>query len=440
MAKSLVAVVGKPNVGKSTLFNRLSGKRTAIVEDTPGVTRDRIYEDVEWRSRSFTLIDTGGIDVNTDDILLSQMRRQAEIAVETCDLVLFVTDVRGGVTSDDRDVADLLRRSGRPILLVANKADTKQLEQDAIEFLELGLGDPICVSAANMMGLGDLLDAIYDALPNAAAVDEEDTSVKVAVVGKPNAGKSSLVNRLLGEERVMVSDIPGTTRDAIDTKLTVNGRAFTLIDTAGIRRKRAVEDGTLERYSVIRAIASIKRCDVAVLVVDASEGLSEQDAKIAGLTHDEGKALVILVNKWDTIEKETGTLEKFEKQLRSELKFTQYAQILFVSALTGQRTGKILEAALEAYEQSVRRVTTGTLNDVLAEAQISMQPPSFGGKRLKLYYATQPTVAPPTFLFFVNDEKIVHFAYSRYLENRIRTAFGFQGTPIRLIFRNRKDN
>ncbi|MDR1569373.1 MAG: ribosome biogenesis GTPase Der [Oscillospiraceae bacterium] len=440
MAKPLVAIVGRPNVGKSTFFNKMIGRRAAIVEDTPGVTRDRIYEDVEWRGFTFTLIDTGGIDPNTTDVLLSQMRRQAEIAIDTCDLILFMVDARSGLTADDQDVADMLRRAGKPVLLIANKADTAALDKEAVDFYELGLGDPIPVSSTNQLGLGDLLDAILSALPGAPLeADEEDARpIRVAVVGKPNAGKSSLVNKLLGQERVMVSDIPGTTRDAIDTEITANGQRYLLIDTAGIRRKRAIEDGTLERYSVLRAIAAIRRCDVALLMIDAADGVTEQDAKIAGLTLDEGRALVVAVNKWDLVEKETRTLETFEKTVREQLKFAPYARVLFISAKTGQRTGKVFETVREAYDQSNKRVTTGSLNDLLADAQIAFQPPASGGRRLKIYYATQPSVAPPMFLFFVNDESLVHFTYARYLENRLRKAFGFDGTPIKLIFRNRK--
>lgn len=440
MTKSLVAIVGRPNVGKSTFFNKMIGRRAAIVEDMPGVTRDRIYEDVEWRGVTFTLIDTGGIDPNTSDILLSQMRRQAEIAIETCDLILFMVDARSGMTADDRDVADMLRRAGKPVLLVANKSDTLALDKETVDFFELGLGDPIAISSTNQLGLGDLLDTILEKLPRAPqeADGEGDQTIRVAVVGKPNAGKSSLVNRLLGQERVMVSDIPGTTRDAIDTYITVSGRRYMLVDTAGIRRKRAIEDGSLERYSVLRAIAAISRCDVVLLMIDAAEGVTEQDAKIAGLTLDEGRALVIAVNKWDVVEKETKTLERYEKNVREQLKFAPYAKVLFISAKTGQRTGRVLEAVLASYEQANKRVTTGALNDIVQDAQIALQPPASGGRRLKLYYATQPSVAPPTFLFFVNDETLVHFSYSRYLENQLRKAFGFDGTPVRLIFRNRK--
>ncbi|GHU74987.1 GTPase Der [Clostridia bacterium] len=438
--KPLVAVVGRPNVGKSTFFNKVIGRRLAIVEDTPGVTRDRIYADVEWRGRAFTMIDTGGIDPNTADILLAQMRRQAEIAIDTADLILFMVDARGGVTADDLDVAELLRRAKKPVLLIANKSDTAGLDQEAVDFFELGLGEPIPISSTNMLGLGDLLDAILARLPGAEAIQEDDEGEKpinLAVVGKPNAGKSSLVNRLLGSERVMVSEIPGTTRDAVDSELTVDGQRFILIDTAGIRRKRAVEDDSLERYSVLRAIAAIRRCDVALLMIDALLGVTDQDAKIAALVNEEGKALVLAVNKWDAVEKTTGTLETFKRTVQSQLKFVAYAPILFISAKTGQRAGSALEAARAAYQQTHKRISTGVLNEAVNDAVAAMQPPASSGRRLKLYYATQPTSAPPTFLFFVNDDTLVHFSYERYLENQLRKAFGFEGTPIKLIFRNR---
>ncbi|MDR2505986.1 MAG: ribosome biogenesis GTPase Der [Oscillospiraceae bacterium] len=440
-SKPLVAVVGRPNVGKSTLFNKLVGARMAIVEDTPGVTRDRIYADVEWLGHSFTLIDTGGIDPFASDVLLSQIRTQAQIAIDTSDLILLIVDAKAGLTADDVDVADMLRKSGKPVLLVANKIDTVARTTDTIDFLELGIGEPIPVSSVNLMGLGDLLDKILEELKSVPTEsDGVEETIKVAVIGRPNAGKSSLVNRLVGENRVMVSDIPGTTRDAIDTEVTANGKRFLLIDTAGIRRRRAVEEGTLERYSVLRAIAAIKRCDVAILVIDAEQGISEQDTKIAGLTLDEGKALVVCINKWDIIEKDTKTLPEYEKKVREALKFAPYAQQLFLSALTGQRIGRVFETALLAYNESMKRVTTGSLNDCLAQAQVSQQPPSQGGRRLKIYYATQPSVQPPTFVIFVNDEKLVHFAYERFLENNLRKTFGFQGTPIRMIFRNRKSD
>ncbi|GHU67657.1 GTPase Der [Clostridia bacterium] len=437
--KPLVAVVGRPNVGKSTFFNKVVGRRVAIVEDTPGVTRDRIYADVEWRNRSFTMIDTGGIDPNTSDVLLSQMRRQAEIAIETADLILFMVDARGGITADDLDVAEMLRRAAKPVMLVANKADTASLDLESVDFFELGLDDPFPISSTNMLGLGDLLDAILERLPNAETIDDErkDDSIRVAIIGKPNAGKSSLVNRLLGSDRVMVSDIPGTTRDAIDSELVDDGQRYMLIDTAGIRRKRAVEDDSLERYSVLRAIAAIHRCDVAVMMIDAVSGVTEQDAKIAGLVSDEGRALVLAVNKWDAVEKDTGTLEAYRRKVYDQLKFVAYAPILFISAKTGQRTANVMSAVKDVYTQAHKRVSTGVLNEAVNDAIAAMQPPASSGRRLKIYYATQPSVAPPTFLFFVNDDTLVHFSYYRYLENQLRKAFGFEGTPVKLIFRNR---
>jgi GTP-binding protein len=435
----LVAVVGRPNVGKSTFFNRIVGQRVAIVEDTPGVTRDRIYADVSWGNTAFTLIDTGGIDPNSADVLLAQMRQQAQTAIETADVILFLVDGRAGLTADDTDVADILRRAAKPVLLVVNKADTRSLEETAIDFYELGLGDPIPISSANMLGLGDLLDVIAAKLPAAPPEPEGEGAkrIQVAVVGRPNVGKSSLVNRILGQERVMVSDLPGTTRDAIDTPLTRDGVDYTLVDTAGIRRRRSVEDASLERYSVLRAIAAIKRCDVALLLVDAERGVSEQDEKIAGLIHENGRAAVLVVNKWDLLEKETGTLERYTKNVRQAMKFMDYAPVLFLSAKTGQRADRVLPAAAQAYEQAMRRVGTGTLNDVVEDAKAALQPPAASGRRLKLYYATQVAVQPPTFVFFVNDETLVHFAYERYLENQLRKAFGFEGTPIRLLFRPR---
>lgn len=443
MAKPLVAIVGRPNVGKSTFFNRIAGKRISIVEDTPGVTRDRIYADVEWQNRRFTLIDTGGIDPHSDDVLLSQMRRQAEIAMDTADVICFFADGRDGLTDDDREVANLLRKTKKPILLVVNKVDHISMNDNIYEFYELGLGDPIAISAANMLGLGDLLQAICEKLPPADKdeMDETEHILQLAVVGRPNVGKSSLVNRLVGSERTMVSDIAGTTRDAIDTLFTVNGTQYNIIDTAGIRRKRAVEDETLERYSVLRSIAAIRRCDVALLVIDAVDGVTEQDTKIAGIIAEEGKAVIVVVNKWDIPEKDTGTLEKFRKKVLDDLKFMDYAPVLFISALTGQRVNTVLDAVDQAYAQTSKRIPTGLLNDVLGDAQIALQPPMTGGRRLKVYYGTQISACPPTFALFVNDEALMHFAYQRYLENQLRKAFGFSGTPIRFALRERaKEN
>ena len=438
--KPLVAIVGRPNVGKSTFFNKIAGHRVAIVEDTPGVTRDRIYADVEWTGREFTLIDTGGIDPRSEDALLSQMRRQAEIAIELADVICFFCDARDGMTPDDEEVAELLRRARKPVLLVVNKLDHAGLNDVLYEFYGLGLGEPIGISAANMLGLGDLLEEIVKNLPPKAEDEEEEGmyEIQLALVGRPNVGKSSLTNRLLGQERVMVSDIPGTTRDAIDTHFeSATGGRYNIIDTAGIRRKRAIEEASLERYSVLRAIAAIRRCDVALLLIDAQDGVTEQDTKIAGIIADEGKAVVVVVNKWDIPEKDTGTLEKFRKQVLDDLKFMDYAPVLFISALTGQRVHTVLDAVDQAYAQASKRVPTGLLNDVLGDAQIALQPPMSGGRRLKIYYGTQIGVCPPTFALFVNDEELMHFAYQRYLENQLRKAFDFSGTPIHFALRQR---
>ena len=440
MAKPLVAIIGRPNVGKSTFFNKMAGRRISIVEDIPGVTRDRIYVDINWLGRELTLIDTGGIDPHSDDVLLSQMREQAEIAMDTADLICFFTDAREGLTEDDREVANMLRRAKKPIILVVNKIDYPGLSDHMYEFYELGLGDPVGISSVNMLGFGDLLDEIFSRLPEQKPEEEEQQHIiQLAIVGRPNVGKSSLTNRLLGQNRTMVSDIAGTTRDAIDTMYTApDGISYMIIDTAGIRRKRAVEEESLERYSVLRSIAAIRRCDVAILMIDANDGVTEQDTKIAGLIHDEGKAAVILVNKWDAVEKETGTLEKTKKQILSDLKFMDYCPVLFVSALTGQRVHTVLDQVKAVYAMACKRVTTGVLNDVLNEATNALQPPLQGGRRLKIYYATQHGVCPPTFIFFVNDEKLMFFAYERYLENYFRKSFDFTGTPIRFILRQRK--
>ena len=438
MSRPLVAIVGRPNVGKSTFFNKISGKRISIVEDTPGVTRDRVYADVEWLGRKFTLIDTGGIDPRSEDVLLKQMRRQAEIAMDTADVICFFTDARAGLTQDDQEVAELLRKTHKPLLLVVNKVDHTGLNDDVYEFYNLGLGDPISISSVNMLGLGDLLEEIVKLLPPADPEEEDEAEhvVQLAVVGRPNVGKSSLVNRLLGKERVMVSNIPGTTRDAIDSRFTApDGTEYNIIDTAGIRRKRVIEDESLERYSVLRSIAAIKRCDVALMLIDAQDGVTEQDTKIAGLVHEEGKACVVVVNKWDAIEKETNTMEQYRKQVLEDLKFMDYAPVLFVSAMTGQRVHTVLDMVSQAYAQYTKRVPTGVLNDVLADAQASLQPPATNGRRLKIYYGTQQHVAPPTFILFVNDEELMHFAYQRYLENFLRKTFDFTGTPIRLVLR-----
>ena len=435
--KPLVAVVGRPNVGKSTLFNRLVGRRVAIVEDTPGVTRERIYGDAEWLQYSFTLIDTGGIEPASLDKIAIQMRRQAELAIETADVILLVVDGREGLTAADMEVASMLRRSKKPVVLGVNKVDAQKFEEAAYEFYSLGLGDPITISAAQGLGLGDLLDAVVKDFP-ADAGGEEEKRINIAVAGKPNVGKSSLINALLGEERTIVSDIPGTTRDSIDTPFEHHGRLYTLVDTAGIRRKRSIEDESIERYSVIRSLAAVRRADVVLIVCDASQGLSEQDVRIAGYAHEEGKPSVLLVNKWDLVEKDTHTIEKFKKDLLVDLAFMSYVPMLFLSAKTGQRVNRVLDLADSVYEQSCRRIPTGTLNDIVGEAVMVNEPPSDKGRRLKIYYATQAAVQPPTFIVFVNDETLVHFSYQRYLENYLRKSFGLEGTPLRLFFRNRK--
>ena len=440
MATPLVAVVGRPNVGKSTFFNKVTGRRISIVEDTPGVTRDRIYADVEWQGRQFTLIDTGGIDLHAEDVFLTQMRQQAQIAIDTADVICFFVDGRSGLTDEDQEIATLLRKAKKPVLLVVNKIDHISQADSAYEFYALGLGEPIAISSANMMGLGDLLQAICEKLPPQQTAEQEEGHVlQLAVVGRPNVGKSSLVNRLLGQQRTMVSDIAGTTRDAIDTMLVgPDGARYNLIDTAGIRRKSAVPDESIEKYSVLRAIAAIERCDVALLLIDAQDGVTEQDTKIAGMIHEAGKAVAVVVNKWDLIEKDTNTMEHYRKELLTHLKFMDWAPVLFLSALTGQRTQKVLELADQLWAQTSKRIPTGVLNDVLQDATADLQPPAQNGRRLKLYYVTQHSACPPTFIFFVNDEKLVHFAYQRYLENYFRKSFDFTGTPLRMIFRTRE--
>ena len=437
--KPLVAIIGRPNVGKSTFFNVIAGQRIAIVEDIPGVTRDRIYADTLWNGREFTLIDTGGIDTESDDVLLSQMRRQAQIAIETADLVCFFTDARQGLTNQDEEIADILRRSKKPVLLVINKLDYDGLTNSLYEGYVLGLGDPVGISSTNMLGLGDLLDEIVKRLPEENTIAGiEGAPINLAIVGRPNVGKSSLTNRLLNQERVMVSNIPGTTRDAIDTLFEhTDGSVYNIIDTAGIRRKRSIEEQSLERYSVLRSIAAIRRCDVAILVIDAQDGVTEQDMRIAGLIREEGKAAIIAVNKWDALEKETGTLETYRMEVLDKLKFINYAPILFISALTGQRIPQVWETVSLVYAQAGKRIPTGILNELLGEAQMGLQPPMEGGRRLKIFYATQQGTFPPTFLLFVNDPQLMHFAYERYLENQMRKAFDFSGTPIRFFLRER---
>lgn len=438
MAKSVVAVVGRPNVGKSTFFNRIAGKRISIVEDTPGVTRDRIYTDVEWLTHNFTLVDTGGIEPETQDIILAQMRNQAQMAIDIADVIVFMVDGRTGLVAADEEIATMLRRTGKPVLLVVNKVDTSNLPDDFYDFYQLGMGDPIAISSTNALGLGDLLDEIVDNFPEDKEDEYEDDTIKVAVIGKPNAGKSSIINTILGEERVIVSEIAGTTRDAIDTPFTHGDDKYVFIDTAGIRRKSKVDEN-IERYSVIRALNAIERSEVCMLMIDAEEGVTEQDKKIAGYAHDEGKASVIVVNKWDLIEKDTNTMKEFTQTIRNELSFMSYAPILFVSALTKQRVGKILETIKFISNQHSLRVPTGRLNDIIGEAILLNQPPSDKGKRLRIYYVTQSSVRPPMFVIFINDRELTHFSYGRYLENKIREAFGFEGTPIRILYREKGD-
>jgi len=444
MSKPLVAIVGRPNVGKSTFFNKIAGRRISIVEDTPGVTRDRVYADVDWMGRRFTLIDTGGIDMRSEDVLLSQMRHQAQIAMETADVICFFCDGRSGLTADDEEVAAYLRKTHKPVLLVVNKVDAKAQLDNLYEYYNLGIGDPIAISSTNMLGLGDLLEEIVKLLPPADPDEQEETDhvIQLAVVGRPNVGKSSLCNRLLAQERTMVSDIPGTTRDAIDTPFTdTDGTAYNIIDTAGMRKKKAVEDESLEKYSVLRSIAAIERCDVALLLIDAQEGVTEQDTKIAGLILDAGKAVIVVVNKWDAVEKETNTMEDTRKQVLSDMKFMSYAPVVFLSALTGQRVNTVLAKAKEVFENYRRRIPTGVLNEALADAQSSVQPPVQNGRKLKIYYATQQAVCPPTFIFFVNSQELMHFTYERYLENHFRKSFQFAGTPLKFILREKqKDN
>ncbi|MBQ9155210.1 MAG: ribosome biogenesis GTPase Der [Eubacterium sp.] len=440
MSRPVVAVVGRPNVGKSTLFNTLAGSRISIVEDTPGVTRDRIYADVTWLNYQFTLVDTGGIEPDSDDIILSRMREQAETAITTADVILFLTDVRQGLTDADFKVADMLRRSRRPVLLIVNKVDNfDKFMPDVYEFYNLGLGDPIPISAAGKLGIGDMLDQVVDQFNPEDLVEEEDDRPKIAVIGKPNAGKSSIINKLLGEERVIVSPIAGTTRDAIDTTVKRNGQEYVFIDTAGLRRKSKVKE-ELERYSIIRTVTAVERCDVAVLIIDATEGVTEQDAKIAGIAHERGKGVIIAVNKWDLIEKDNSTVQEFTRDIRSKLSYMPYAEMIFLSAKTGQRLPKLFDMIDAVIENCALRVQTGVLNEILTEAMAMKQPPSDKGKRLRIYYITQVSVKPPTFVMFINDKKLTHFSYTRYLENQIRSTFGFRGTPIRFIYRERKEN
>ncbi len=440
MSKPVVAIVGRPNVGKSTLFNALAGQRISIVQDDPGVTRDRIYADVDWLDRTFTIIDTGGIEPESKDQLLTQMREQAEIAVATADVILFLVDVREGLTDADVGVADLLRRSGKPVVLIANKVDSFQkFEADAYEFYNLGMGDPSLISAASRLGIGDMLDRVIAYFPAKDEGEEDDDRPKVAIVGKPNVGKSSIVNRLAGEERVIVSDIPGTTRDAIDTGITYQGREYILIDTAGLRRKSKIKE-EIERYSIIRAVTAIERADAVILVIDATQGVTEQDAKIAGIAHERGKGILIAVNKWDAVEKDDKTIYRQTEKIREVLSFMDYAEIVFISAETGQRITKLFDLIDLVIANNSMRIGTGVLNEILTEACAMHQPPSDKGRRLKIYYATQAGVKPPTFVLFVNDKKLMHFSYLRYLENQIRETFGFRGTALKFIIRERKES
>ena len=439
MSKPVVAIVGRPNVGKSTLFNTLAGERISIVKDTPGVTRDRIYAEVTWLDREFTLIDTGGIEPESKDVILSQMREQAEIAIGTADVIMFITDVRQGLQDSDAKVADLLRRSGKPVVLVVNKVDNfEKYMPDVYEFYNLGIGDPFPVSAASMLGLGDMLDEVIKYFPDYKKGGEEDDRPKVAIIGKPNVGKSSLINKLAQEDRVIVSDIAGTTRDAIDTDIRYNGKDYVFIDTAGLRRKNKIKE-EIERYSIIRAVTAVERADVCVIVIDATEGVTEQDAKIAGIAHERGKGIIIAVNKWDAVEKDDKTIYHHTEKIRQILSFMPYAEILFISAKSGQRLNKLFELIDVVIENNSMRVATGVLNEIVAEAVAMQQPPSDKGKRLKIYYITQAAVKPPTFVIFVNDKELMHFSYTRYLENRIRDTFGFRGTALKFIIRERKE-
>jgi GTP-binding protein len=435
MSMPIVAVVGRPNVGKSTFFNKVIGRRVSIVEDTPGVTRDRIYAEAEWCGKNFALIDTGGIEPDSTDVILSQMRNQAEIAMETADVILFMVDGKDGLTSSDREVASMLMRTGKEVILIVNKVDSPKLPDDFYDFYELGLGEPIPMSAVNMYNLGDVLDQIVEKLPHVDEAEEEDVT-KIAVIGKPNVGKSSLINALLGEERVIVSDVAGTTRDSIDTPFTRGEDKYILIDTAGIRRKSKVT-GDIEKYSVIRALASIERCDVCILMIDATEGVTEQDKKIAGIAHEAGKGLIVTVNKWDLIEKETNTMKEYQKDIANELAFMSYAPSVFISVLNKQRLNNVIDLVKYVSEKRALRIPTGQLNSLIADITMMNPPPSDKGRRLKIYYATQVGIKPPLFSFKINDRELMHFSYARYIENKIRESFGFEGTSIKFVFREK---
>lgn len=439
MSKPIVAIVGRPNVGKSTLFNALAGENISIVKDTPGVTRDRIYAEVTWLTHHFTMIDTGGIEPDSSDIILSQMREQAQIAIDTADVILFLVDVRQGLQDADSKVADMLRRSRKPVILVVNKVDSFQkFMGDVYEFYNLGIGDPVPVSAASRLGIGDMLDTVVSYFPEREGEEEEDDRPKIAIVGKPNVGKSSIVNKLTGKNRVIVSDIAGTTRDAIDTDIRFQGKEYIFIDTAGLRRKNKIKE-ELERYSIIRTVTAVERADVVVVVIDAVEGVTEQDAKIAGIAHERGKGVIIAVNKWDAIEKNDKTIYEFTRRVREVLSFMAYAEILFISAETGQRLSKLFEMIDMVMENQTLRIQTGVLNEIITEAVAMQQPPSDRGRRLKIFYVTQVSVKPPTFVVFVNDKELMHFSYTRYLENKIRDTFVFRGTSLKFIIRERKE-
>ena len=438
MSKPIVAMVGRPNVGKSTLFNKLAGKRISIVQDTPGVTRDRVYAESEWLNRKFTMIDTGGIEPESSDIIVKQMRRQAQIAIEMADVIVFVVDGKEGLTAADQEVAQMLRKSKKPVVLVVNKIDRLALEENSYEFYNLGIGDPITISASQGLGLGDMLDEVVKYFNDPSEDEEDDEYIRIAMIGKPNVGKSSLINRLLCEERVIVSNVPGTTRDSIDSYLETEDGKFILVDTAGLRRKSKVKE-EIERYSVIRTYAAIEKADVAILVIDAEQGITEQDEKIIGYAHEMNKAIMVVVNKWDLIEKDDKTLSNYQKDLQQKLKFMPYAKYLFISALTGQRVHKILSTAKYCYDNYSKRVSTGLLNDVISKAVLMKEPPVVALKRLKIYYATQVATKPPKFVFFVNDPNLLHFSYGRYLENQLRESFDFDGTGIEIEYRARKE-
>ena len=437
--KPIVAVVGRPNVGKSTLFNVLAGEKISIVKDTPGITRDRIYVDVTWLDKAFTLIDTGGIEPDSNDIILSQMRQQAQIAMDTADVIIFMVDVRQGLVDADAKVADMLRRCRKPVVLVVNKVDNfDKYMADVYEFYNLGIGEPFAISAANRLGLGEMLDEVISHFPEGVAEDIEDERPKVAIVGKPNVGKSSIINKLIGEDRVIVSDIAGTTRDAVDTEVTFGDKEYVFIDTAGLRRKNKIKE-ELEHYMIVRTVSAVERADVVVMVIDAVEGVTEQDAKIAGIAHERGKGVIIAVNKWDAVEKDDKTIYRFTEKVRQTLSYMPYAELLFISAKTGQRLPKLFDTIDMVIENHSMRIQTGVLNEIITEAVALQQPPSDKGKRLRIYYATQAAVKPPTFVLFVNDKELMHFSYTRYLENKIRDTFGFKGTPLRFIIRERKE-